>query len=221
MTGTTNRLPMGIIAIALLLACLVIGMSYLTRTRRLKREAFIRSYVFPSSALAVLVKSHPHITENDQLRVAEALREFFLVRLRVGDRLIGMPSRVVDDLWHEFILDTREYERFCKLAFGGFFHHVPAAANPPGKRIDAALRVTWRYACLAEGIHSPNPMRLPLLFAIDSELQIENGHSFINWLFSVRREKNAGDGGPGCGGGDSHGGGCGGHGGCGGGCGGH
>jgi hypothetical protein len=121
-----------------------------------------------------------------------------------------MPSRVVDDLWHQFILDTREYERFCKLAFGGFFHHVPATANPPGKRKDAALRATWRYACLAEGIYSPSPTRLPMLFAIDSELQIENGQSFINWIFSARRGKNAGDGGSGCGGGDSHGGGCGG-----------
>ena len=221
MTGANNRLSVGIIAIALLLVCVVIGVGYLKRTRRLKREEFIRSYVFPSSTLAVLAKSHPHIDENDQLRVAEALREFFLVRLRVGDRLIGMPSRVVDDLWHEFILDTREYERFCKLAFGGFFHHVPATANPPGKRMDAALRATWRYACLAEGIYSPSPTRLPLLFAIDSELQIENGQSFINWLFSARRGKNAGDGGSACGGGDSHGGGCGGHGGCGGGCGGH
>lgn len=219
MTGTNNRLSVGIIAIAL--ACVVIGVGYLKRTRRLKREEFIRSYVFPSSILAVLAKSHPHIDENDQLRVAEALREFFLVRSRVGDRLIGMPSRVVDDLWHEFILDTREYERFCKLAFGGFFHHVPATANPPGKRMDAALRATWRYACLAEGIYSPSPTRLPLLFAIDSELQIENGQSFINWLFSARRGENAGDGGSACGGGDSHGGGCGGHGGCGGGCGGH
>jgi hypothetical protein len=221
MTGTDNRLILDVIAIALLLASLVIGVGYLKRTTRLKREAFIRSYVFPSSILAALTRYHPHISENDRLRVAQALREFFVVRLRVGDRLIGMPSRVVDDLWHQLILDTREYERFCKLAFGDFFHHVPAAANPPGKQMAVALRVTWRHACLAEGIYSPSPTRLPLLFAIDSELQIENGHSFINWLFSVRRGKDAGDAGPGCGGGDSHGGGCGGHGGCGGGCGGH
>ena len=223
MTGTNNHLPVDIVTIALLLACVVIGVGYLKRTRRLTREEFIRSYVFPPSIFAALIRYHPHISENDQLRVAQALRDFFVVRLRARGGLIGMPSRVVDDLWHQFILDTREYERFCKLAFGGFFHHLPAAANPPGKRMDAALRTTWRYACLTEGIYSPSPTRLPLLFAIDSELQIENGHSFINWLFSARRGKNAGDngGGAACGGGDSHGGGCGGHGGCGGGCGGH
>jgi hypothetical protein len=143
-----------------------------------------------------------------------------------------MPSRVVDDLWHEFILDTREYGVFCKLAFGDFFHHVPAAANPPGKEADAALRRTWRYACLAESIDPRRPNKLLLLFAIDTELTIVNGQSFINWLSAPPREKNSGDGFGGCSsggsssGGDSHGGGhsgghgCGGH-GCSGACGGH
>jgi hypothetical protein len=209
------------IAGALLLVCVVLGVRYRARVRHLKGEEFIRSYVLPSSALAGLARHHPHLTEQDQLRVAEALRDFFLVRLRAGDRLIGMPSKVADDLWHEFILDTREYERFCKAAFGSFFHHVPASANPPGKKMGAALRATWRSACRAEGIYPRSPVRLPLLFRIDSELQIAGGHSFINWLFAPPREKHAGDGGAACGGGNSHGGGCGGHGGCGGGCGGH
>jgi hypothetical protein len=214
---------MVIVAVTILLMCVVLGTGYLGRSRRRNREQFIRSYVFPSSVLVGLGKHYPHIPESDRLRVCRALRDFFLVRLRVGDRLIGMPSRVVDDLWHEFILDTREYQRFCEAAFGRFFHHVPAAANPPGQQMEAALRTTWRYACLAEGIATRGYTRLPLLFAIDSELQIANGHSFVNWLFAPPREKHTGDGGSACGGGDSHGGGhgCGGGGGCSGGCGGH
>jgi hypothetical protein len=212
---------MEIITIAVLLVCAVLVAGYFRRTRRRRREAFIRSYAFPPSLLAALSKDHPRLNANDQVRVAEALREFFLVRLRAGDTLIGMPSRVVDDLWHQFILDTREYERFCKFAFGGFFHHVPAATNPPGRQMDAALRTTWRYACLAEGIYPRSSARLPQLFAIDSELQIENGHSFINWLFSPPRKNNGCAGGTACGGGDSHGGGHGCGGGCSGGCGGH
>ncbi len=185
---------------------------------RLKRDEYIRSYTFPPSALAGLTKAHPHLTETDRARVAAALRDFFLVRLRVGDRLIGMPSRVVDDLWHEFILDTREYERFCKVAFGSFFHHVPASANPPGRKMDAALRRTWRYACLAENLHPHSPTQLPLLFAIDAELEIEDRQSFLNLIFSPTRGKSGGEVGVGCSGCS---GGGGGHGGCGGGCGGH
>jgi hypothetical protein len=128
---------------------------------------------------------------------------------------------VVDDLWHEFILDTREYERFCKAAFGSFFHHVPAAATPPGEEMGAALRRTWRSVCFAEGIDPRRPTRLPLLFRTDSELQIAGGHSYINYLFAPPRMQPAGGDGTGCAGGDSHGSCCSGHGGCGGGCGGH
>jgi hypothetical protein len=68
MTGVNDRLPaVNIVAIALLLACVAIGVGYLKRARRVRREAFVRSYVFPSSMIAALAKSHPRISENDQL----------------------------------------------------------------------------------------------------------------------------------------------------------
>lgn len=36
-----------------------------------------------------------------------------------------MPSRVVDEAWHELILDTTAYVAFCRTAFGGYLHHFP------------------------------------------------------------------------------------------------
>jgi hypothetical protein len=36
-----------------------------------------------------------------------------------------MPSRAVDEAWHEFILDSIPYTRFCNLAFGAYLHHTP------------------------------------------------------------------------------------------------
>jgi len=40
---------------------------------------------------------------------------------------LGFPiSPVIDELWHEFILHTRDYAAFCDLLAGGFIHHVPA-----------------------------------------------------------------------------------------------
>lgn len=35
------------------------------------------------------------------------------------------PSEKIDDLWHQFILDTRSYFDFCNKA-GAFVHHVPS-----------------------------------------------------------------------------------------------
>jgi hypothetical protein len=163
-------------------ACVALGSGAFLQGRRLRtlqRERFIRQYVFAESLLQTLGKHHPQLTEKDFFLVARALREFFLVRLRTGGRLIGMPSRVVDDLWHEFILDTREYHRFCSAAFGSFFHHVPAQQTVRGTDIDAAMRVTWRCTCLEENINPRRPTRLPLLFAIDEKLSVAGGNTYL------------------------------------------
>jgi uncharacterized membrane protein YgcG len=39
-----------------------------------------------------------------------------------------MPSRLVDEAWHEFILDSLSYIRFCETAFGEYLHHTPDEA---------------------------------------------------------------------------------------------
>lgn len=45
----------------------------------------------------------------DQQLVARALRQFFLTFHKSKYQRVAMPSQVVDDLWHEFILFTRDY----------------------------------------------------------------------------------------------------------------
>ena len=202
-----------------------------TRARRLEQEHFIRSYVFSNDLLHRLIKHHSHLEEKDIFLVARGLREFFIIHIRAGQQLIGMPSKVVDDLWHEFILDTRVYESFCKGAFTSYFHHVPASTTKKGIDMDSALRVTWRYACLEENISTKNATRLPLLFAIDEKLKIENGNKYNLRSAPNRLQNSGGCGGTACGGGLSYaegdssgcsedGGDGGGGGGCGGGCGG-
>ena len=41
-----------------------------------------------------------------------------------GDSL-GMMSSEVDNLWHTFLLFTKEYQAFCNDMFGKFIHHCP------------------------------------------------------------------------------------------------
>ena len=60
--------------------------------------------------------------------VFEGLRDWFWINHRAAGRKLSMPSQVVDDAWHEFILFTRNYEDFCKRGVGRFLHHVPAEA---------------------------------------------------------------------------------------------
>jgi hypothetical protein len=170
-----------------------------------RRERHIRAYVFSGALFNKLREKHKHLELKDCHLVARALREFFLAHLKSGRRYVGMPSRVVDDLWHEFILDTQEYSRFCQTAFGRYFHHTPAGSMGKSKDEDATLRLTWRYACIEENIDWRKPTRMPLMFAIDDKLEIVNGHHY-----TLRREErkaeNAGSGscsGGSCGGGGS------------------
>jgi hypothetical protein len=172
-------MPFALLLLIALTAGLAIGAAFMSRRHRiLRREQFIRSHVFSRGLLDGLRKVHPTLTEKDEFLVARALRSFFLIHLRTVPTGIGMPSRVVDDLWHEFILDTREYSAFCEQAFGAYFHHIPAAKMAPGISRDSGMRRTWRHACLEENINPKHPTRLPLLFAIDQKLAIADGNIY-------------------------------------------
>ncbi|WP_415898530.1 glycine-rich domain-containing protein [Neptuniibacter sp. QD48_11] len=188
------------------------------RQRKVKkqRRELIESYVFPERLTVELRKRYPHLSDADCDKVMEGLREFFLISLAAKNRAIAMPSQAVDVVWHEFILFTRDYELFCSRAFGRFLHHTPAEAMKKPTQAQEGIKRAWKYSCLREGIDPKAPTRLPLLFAIDAELKIEDG--FTYQLNCKGRENDGycashiGCGGGGCSsGGDS---------GCGGGCGG-
>ena len=43
---------------------------------------------------------------------------------------------IIDEMWHQFILFTGEYHKFCASHFGYFIHHEPAEASKPTPRHD-------------------------------------------------------------------------------------
>ncbi len=146
----------------------------------LRREAHIRGFELPKGLFDRLRKHHPGLSQKDCQLVAHALRQFFLTHLKSGRRQVSMPSQVVDDLWHEFILYTKHYQAFCGRAFGRFLHHTPAVALAGGARTaNAGLRRCFWFACREEHINPKQPTRLPLLFAIDAKLSIPGGFCYV------------------------------------------
>lgn len=161
--------------------------------RRLRRAEFIRHYRWPRGLLDKLAAHHPGFTRKEAALVATGLRQFFLAYLNSGRREVAMPSQVADDLWHEFILYTRDYGRFCQAAFGDFMHHTPAIALQDGHRRDnAALRRVWWQCCQDENIDPERPSRLPLLFALDAKLRIPNGFVYVPDCEELRRNGDRG-----------------------------
>ena len=95
-------------------------MKTFTRNRRRK---FIESYAYAPDFIA---KLQGELGDRATvLRALEGLDAWFVACLYAEDRMIGMPSKIVDVAWHEFILRTREYTNFCQRAFGAYLHHTP------------------------------------------------------------------------------------------------
>lgn len=144
------------------------------------RDDYIKKYKFPQGLHRRLSKHHPNLTDAQFQQVSDALRQFFLIHLRSGKKLVSMPSQVTDDLWHEFILYTQAYQTFCQKAFGQFLHHTPAAAlSEKQKKSNVGLRRSWVHACQIENISTVTPRSLPLIFAVDALLNIPNGFHYV------------------------------------------
>jgi hypothetical protein len=142
----------------------------------------VLAHPLPGFLRAKLRGHYPQLTDTQALDVERALRQFFVASACARGRFVAMPSKVVDALWHEFILHTRGYEVFCRKAFGRLLHHTPAEAMPAGGRHGdrrAGLRRAWYWSCREEGIDPSRPDRLPLLFALDAALAIPGGYRYV------------------------------------------
>lgn len=145
-----------------------------------RRLAFIDHYPFHPAIASRLRKKRPQLTTEQEALVLRGLKDYFRICAKAGRRrLVAMPSQVVDDAWHEFILFTRAYESFCRKGLGRYLHHTPAEAMGGPARARESIRRAWRLACAKEGIDPLHPSRLPLLFALDSLLAIPDGFNYV------------------------------------------
>jgi len=145
---------------------------------RKSRRNYIQNYRFKPIIKKRLLKTYPHLTQNDLNLVFKALRDYYELSLRAKNNLLAMPSQVVDVAWHEFILTTREYTHFCHNAFGKYLHHTPTEAMAKPQMAQKSIKRIWHLACQKEQINHLQPTTLPLLFAIDTILNIEDGFSY-------------------------------------------
>lgn len=61
----------------------------------------------------------------DRLDLLEAeYRKFLALHLAFPDMDV-VPCKIVDEMWHQHILDTAAYRADCETIFGGFLDHFP------------------------------------------------------------------------------------------------
>jgi hypothetical protein len=205
------------------------------RSRAARRgEQFIASYEFPDYFPKRVAKRLPNLGEAEPQLVEQGLREWFICCAWRGRTVLGMPSRAVDEAWHEFILDTITYTNFCEQAFGYYLHHTPDEAM--GTSMNIAIADTIRAWDRSEagrdresliwdlderlGLEEPLGVTGLQLSAIRAGTPVVGGWACAGWGMAAAGS-GGGEGGSsgGCGGGGGEaGGGCGGGGGgCGGG----
>ena len=169
------RPPVGVMSavFTLFAAMLVLGI-WASR----ERERMVRTLPLPHFLKRKLLTTYPHLSAKDAELVERGLRQFFLACQRSRKQFVAMPSKVVDSMWHEFILHTSAYREWCELVVGRFIDHVPAEVLGKNAKANDGLRRAWYWACRDEAILPRQPSRLPLLFALDTKLAIENGFAY-------------------------------------------
>lgn len=161
-----------IIVIAILLLIATVLWRHWNRQRR---ATYIDAFPYQRMLDQRLAARRPELSETQRSEVFAALLDYFAICNKAGRRMVAMPSQAADDAWHEFILFTRQYDKYCRKAFGRFLHHTPAEAMSSPTQASQGLRRAWRLACRREGIDPQKPERLPRLFALDTRLGIAGG----------------------------------------------
>lgn len=139
------------------------------------RERFVRDSALPVFLKRKLQSAYPGLSSKDYDLVERGLSQFFFACVRSGNKLVAMPSRLVEGLWREFAQNGAAYGRWCDAAYG--YLMVPTAALALGRNANNndALRRTCYLACKEESIKPKRPTRLPILFALDAKLCMPGG----------------------------------------------
>jgi hypothetical protein len=78
-----------------------------------------------------LLKDHIAATREEALALFAEVKRYLILTHLDRERGYPMISLVVDAVWHEFVLFTDQYTRFCQDYFGGYMPHAPANAPKP------------------------------------------------------------------------------------------
>jgi hypothetical protein len=94
-----------------------------------------------------VLKETPTMREGEWQWLWFELKRYFLMCAIL--RGVPMYSVKVDDVWHEMLMFTREYEQFCKALCGGIIHHAPHTADAKPETGERAW-FDWVYGELFE-----------------------------------------------------------------------
>lgn len=168
--------------------CLGCGNNSNNDKNQLSGDTLMNEFSFPPKVAKKLKEKYPKASSRDIEAALLGAVSYFVLCKKYRNNNIPMPSVVVDDVWHEFILHTRDYEAFCKEYLGFFLHHVP---NDDDHKIDEAtakeqIVSLWILACQEEGFDPASPLARPALFYADVLFKVRNESYLESFSKEVR-----------------------------------
>jgi hypothetical protein len=148
---------------------------------RLEREL---NGEFAQHLKARVMKKHPEWTEQKYEWVLLEWKRYFLMASLL--KSVPMYSEDVDEIWHEMLMFTCEYEMFCREVAGDMVHHVPNMNPTPDPNARAVFDIM--YSLLFE-LHSASwelwgPFfRHPISAELGLALQRKSETDIANLLF--------------------------------------
>jgi hypothetical protein len=91
-----------------------------------------------------------------------------------------MPSTAVSLLWREFA-SSQEFEDFSAHAYGHLVNRKPdkkILRRRPNFANTDGLALTFAMACMDQGLDTPHPLRLPMLFEADRAIGVEGAQDW-------------------------------------------
>jgi len=86
----------------------------------------------------------PRWVQADAERCA-ALYKNFLYLQKKHHPLSLVPTREIDEFWHNHILHTKQYMHDCEHIFGYYLHHVPASPSEDTQTLIKEFLQTKQY----------------------------------------------------------------------------
>lgn len=88
-------------------------------------------------------------TEANAKQCFEDLKRYLWLCASTGKPLV--PSKKIDQMWHDFILFTMDYSEFCEVRLGRFIHHRPRRRDDEVGQGGTPVGVTLKLAKQAFG----------------------------------------------------------------------
>ncbi len=104
---------------------------------RLDLSYIVDAMCAPSYAL-------PRWHRDEALHCLKLYKNFILLQKKHLPECL-VPTREIDEFWHNHILYTKQYHADCAAIFGHYLHHVPANPNEDAEQLVEDYQKTKRY----------------------------------------------------------------------------